>query len=571
MKTSLFRLKYMKYSETLSRFRNENFKALLETVVRTNCSHTGERDFLIGVIRNGDLASYYDYTERMASLKYESPWQHYVYAQLHALIKKNRDISLPGLDPKKEAFDAFLQNDSRLTDVIQKMPEVNHEIVHKARGFINRVLPYDSNLVGNVLSECAFGPGANIGVHGDATNVHRKMASDLTVTPRCLPYAFSAVMGVPSLADTFFESKEYQTDDGTNRICCVDKDVAWLNFRKRVKLVDYKKISFVPKTAKTHRVIAVEPVLNGFVQMGIGIYMRNKLRSVGIDLTDQFINQELAREGSLEDCQDPFVTIDLKSASDSITRDLVKILFEPEWLNLFDSASAPNSRIENKEYKLNQFVSMGNGFCFPLQSLIFASLAYACGAKIRDFHVYGDDIVVRRSVANDLIPALNSCGFVVNSAKTFLVGPFRESCGKDYFRGFNVRPLFLKQFVTSLGEVFKFHNAIRSCPEWQIFFADVNVAQLFRVPKDLCFVRPDEGPPDEAMTVDFDTFLASIHSSGSRVDGTLRWRRLRYKPLSDHFESPYRSYALRYVALVGGDSNRPFVKRYALTPTSLLT
>lgn len=567
MKTSLFRSKYVKYRETLSKFSNENFKALLEIVVRTNCSHNGERDFLIGAIRSGDLATYYDYTERMALLKYESPWQHYVYAQLHALVKKNRDVTFSGVDPKSVARDAFLQNDSRLSD----LTVLEDDVIHRARGFINRVLPYDANLVGNALSECAFGPGANIDVHGNATNVHRKMASDLTVTLRCLPYAFSAVMGVPSIADMFFNSRTYQLVDGsTQTIVCVDRHEAWLNFRKRVKEVDYKKISFVPKTALTHRVIAVEPVLNSFVQLGIGAYMRRKLRSVGIDLNDQSINQELAREGSLEDVQDPFVTIDLKSASDSITRSLVERLFEKEWLNLFDSASAPFSVIDGEKVELNQYVSMGNGFCFPLQTLIFASLAYACGAKIRDFHVYGDDIVVRRSVANNLIPALGNCGLIVNTNKTFLVGPFRESCGKDYFRGVNVRPFFLKGFVKSLEEVFKFHNSIKSDPNWTTFFRDIDVVSLFRIPEDLQFVRPCDGPPDEAMTVELDTFLASRHSSGSRVDGTLKWKRLRFIPQADPFLSPYRHYALRYVALVGGDSRRPFTKRYALTPNTLL-
>jgi hypothetical protein len=43
---------------------------------------------------------------------------------------------------------------------------------------------------------------------------------------------------------------------------------------------------------------------------------------------------------------------------------------------------------------------------------------------------------------------LEALGFQINQHKSFFEGPFRESCGKDFFRGFSVRPVYLKTLRT---------------------------------------------------------------------------------------------------------------------------
>jgi hypothetical protein len=102
---------------------------------------------------------------------------------------------------------------------------------------------------------------------------------------------------------------------------------------------------------------------------------------------------------------------------------------------------------------------MGNAFTFPLQTVLFTSLvvgAYrAYGRKIiwpsdatvGNFAVFGDDIIVHRECYDLVVKLLHYCGFTVNSDKSFNSGPFRESCGTDYFSGYNVRGVYLQTLL----------------------------------------------------------------------------------------------------------------------------
>lgn len=552
---------YVKYNKRLVQDRTSNYWKLLKNVVRANFCGRIDYEYLLGLIAKRDFTDLYDYTERLAAQSYQLPWEHFQVAQLFALIKKY-PISISGVNPETEARKKFFQNDERIGSITRESLLEVEPFLHVAAGVCQYVLGVEPDL-NQILGSCDFGPGASVGVHGNATNVHRKMAVDeITCTPRCFQYAFTAAMGIPSFADSLFPSREYS--DGT-RIVCIDKVAARSTLLQRSKLIGHKKISFVPKSAKTHRVIAVEPLLNGFVQKGIDVFMRRELLKIQIDLTDQFTNSRLAREGSTESCEDPYVTIDLSSASDSITRALVERLVPSGWLSLFDTARAPLSEIDGELVPLNQFVSMGNGFCFPLQSLIFSALAISSGARVGDFRVYGDDIIVRKSTSATLLYVLRVCGFIPNRAKTFLSGPFRESCGGDYFGGLDVRPLFLDDHLDRLEKIFKFFNGIRASDFVAHFFRDVPL-KFFGTPDRLLFVRPQDGPADEAITVELDVYLSNPNSFRSRNTGHFRWPALRFKPVADNFRSPYGSYALLYSALRGGDSHLPFAVRYTSRP-----
>jgi hypothetical protein len=102
---------------------------------------------------------------------------------------------------------------------------------------------------------------------------------------------------------------------------------------------------------------------------------------------------------------------------------------------------------------------MGNGFTFPLETLIFFSLAQAC-CESEDYEkvsVYGDDIIVPVYAVPLLTKVLTSCGFLVNASKSFSSGPFRESCGKDYLLGTDVRPCYIKDALSGQS-CFVLHN-----------------------------------------------------------------------------------------------------------------
>nr|APG77248.1 hypothetical protein [Hubei levi-like virus 4] len=224
------------------------------------------------------------------------------------------------------------------------------------------------------------------------------------------------------------------------------------------------RFDMVPKNYKTLRGIAIEPEMNMFFQRGIGIVIRDALLRFGINLKTQSYNQYLALVGSRTGS---LVTIDLEAASDSISRALVKLLLPAGWYRLLDGTRSKFLEVEGRFVMLEKFSSMGNGFTFELETLIFWALTQACceltGCADRRIAVYGDDIICHNSYADLLIRVLSVCGFNTNKEKTFLEGPFRESCGKHYFYGRDVTPF---NFAKSLGDITDVLHIVNSYNQW---------------------------------------------------------------------------------------------------------
>lgn len=223
-------------------------------------------------------------------------------------------------------------------------------------------------------------------------------------------------------------------------------------------VLDDGKISFVPKNAKTYRTVMTEPTLNSLVQGGFGRYISQRLLRVGQDTRDQGRNQVLAREGSLTG---ELATLDLSMASDSISTELVAALLPYEWFAALSLCRTPTILDKGKMVRLHKFSSMGNGFTFPLQTLIFWALASSCtaisGCAEKRVSVYGDDIIVGTDAVSLLRKTLHCAGFTLNASKSYWGGPFRESCGKDYYFGIDVRPFYAKHRLS--GEfLFLLHN-----------------------------------------------------------------------------------------------------------------
>jgi hypothetical protein len=64
------------------------------------------------------------------------------------------------------------------------------------------------------------------------------------------------------------------------------------------------------------------------------------------------------------------------------------------------------------------------------------------------FSVFGDDIIVPAKAHEMTLRLLRILGFTPNLEKSFGSGTFRESCGHDYYCGYNVRPVFLRKLET---------------------------------------------------------------------------------------------------------------------------
>jgi hypothetical protein len=97
---------------------------------------------------------------------------------------------------------------------------------------------------------------------------------------------------------------------------------------------------------------------------------------------------------------------------------------------------SPKGVLVDKSYTFEKISSMGNGFTFALESLIFGALvrcAIRRTGSVKKSAVYGDDLIVPVTAAPYLKTLLEYFGFQLNEDKSFAAGPFRESCGKDFY------------------------------------------------------------------------------------------------------------------------------------------
>lgn len=234
------------------------------------------------------------------------------------------------------------------------------------------------------------------------------------------------------------------------------------------RIVKGSRLSFVPKNERISRTICTEPVLNMFYQLGLGTILTRRLTSWGLSpVTQPDVNRLMAYQGSWDDGS--YCTIDLESASDTISHSMVRQLLPASIVSYLDILRSRETQVFGTPVPLHMISSMGNGFTFPLQTIIFAcavkavyrSLDMPASALQRDFGVFGDDIVVRPKAYRRLVGLLTLLGFTVNTAKSFSEGPFRESCGHDYRSGRNVRGVY-PQRLTTPQDFYALANALNA-------------------------------------------------------------------------------------------------------------
>ncbi len=228
------------------------------------------------------------------------------------------------------------------------------------------------------------------------------------------------------------------------------------------RFVEGNVIFTVPKTSEIDRVAAKEPDLNMFFQKSLGNQLRHLLKRRGVNLNNQAINGELARQGSIDG---QLMTLDLSSASDSVTLELVRSVLPPDWVYYLELFRSPITVIDGVNHVNEMFSSMGNGFTFELESLLFYSIAravaYFKGVKGK-ISVYGDDIIAPSELFLDLQSALAFCGFKVNDDKSYHEGPFRESCGAHWYAGRDVKPFYLRAPMARVSDLILTLNQLTS-------------------------------------------------------------------------------------------------------------
>lgn len=256
------------------------------------------------------------------------------------------------------------------------------------------------------------------------------------------------------------------------------------------RLVEGNRVLTVPKSNSTNRTIAAEPTLNMYFQLGVGQHIRRRLRRKGINLNDQSINQELAFRGSLDGS---LATIDLENASNSVSYEVVKLFLPADWFELLDDLRSPVGTVLGRAHRYRMFSSMGNGYTFELESLIFFAILKVACRRNSLISVYGDDLIVPTSEVESCIKWLSFFGFDTNLSKTFYRGFFRESCGKHFLKGVEVTPFFVRRIPRGVDIMLLFNNIAR----WitrdyvRIEFLDILEYVLSLIPKDSQLFGPD--------------------------------------------------------------------------------
>jgi hypothetical protein len=376
---------------------------------------------------------------------YNSADQYWRDAVAVSALRKVDDLPT-SFDRKKDAEELFTSCESqcyrtneRLSPLIYGAHALGDEGV---ADFVSTARKYIRSILGSPSDELEgrFGPGSTYGDRGFLTTVPDKMSSRPTLTASAMGFLFP------------WSSTAWAT--------------ACANDGRAPLFVPGNRFTTVPKDSTKFRGIAIEPSINLFYQLGVGRLIRRKLSKSGINLKDgQDIHRRVACEASK---RGHMSTLDLSNASDTICKNLVRLLLPHVWFDLLDSLRSPTTEINGKRVRLEKFSSMGNGFTFELETLIFLGICCACMESCAipvsigtNVLVYGDDIIVPTECSSVVISALRYFGMTTNESKSFVEGPFRESCGGDFFDGVDVRPYFLKEFPREPQDYIAMANGLR--------------------------------------------------------------------------------------------------------------
>lgn len=354
-----------------------------------------------------------------------------VLFQLRAFFRKNESLSESHTckSAARVSFDSAEQACRDTNEFFSVFPEFGSSAEH---GLVDRVKTHIANLLGPFGDFVAAIPD-NIHVTSGATSTQPRSKSQ--------PYKkmrkrYDCTVGCAPMLEAL-----------SKHLTGVKVETA---------LVNANRIVLVPKDYKTHRTIACEPIGNLPFQHAVDGYLKKRMKRFGLDLSRQTRNQQLALEGSLHGT---WATIDLSSASDTIANEVISLLFPPDWWKYLASIRSPCYSGAFGTGRYEKFSSMGNGATFVIETVLFWAIARACG--VEDLCVYGDDIIVPTAKYMEVVRALEFFGFTTNNRKSFHTGPFRESCGGNYYSGVDVTPFYLRhERVRNFGDYHHLLNGL---------------------------------------------------------------------------------------------------------------
>jgi len=415
----------------------------------------------------------------------------------------------------------------------------------------------------DVFPLCGHGPNASVGLSRLDSFVHKKC------------HHFTGTPSAHSVFEQYLSwDTSYPTGDevGGNRLSY---------YKLHFAAVNSSVLSFVPKRWDKLRSITVVPIVNMFLGLGLGRRIAQRLFRVGIDLSSQQdVHKNLARLAS-EYPEMHLATVDWTEASDRLWVLLIERLlrYAPGWFPAIQAIRCGTTQHVSTHTSLNlpMIGGMGEGFTFPLQTLVFWALISACAdlelwqceRRRRDLPVnfwggvttFGDDCICD----SRLLPRLNRLAQVlcwrVNVEKTFSEGPIRESCGGDYYYGMAIRPFFLERpegltrnrikawaYNAYNGIYAAFGHIYTNMPEIDSWLEDIHTSLGLG---KICCVPPHMPPYSGVLTVD----PSSIRFASAHVPRRVVVPRVRcsYDKSGESYLPPTTAWKYRFIRAIPVD------------------
>jgi len=447
----------------------------------------------------------------------------------------------------EKAVSGFQDTQRRISAIdFDRLPEITQKVLNYARIYIARVLGEYSDEEHRNL--CRFGKRASVGIPARLASEAARWELPLSGSPEQINWFDKEMSQIPCIQDY------WTAQSNRNPLGSVYQEICSL------------KLTLVPKTFKSFRSIMPNTTIGSYMSYGLGEMIRKRLKAVKQDI--RFLQEKhriLARHASI---RNNFVTADLSSASDSISVALVEQLFPPDWFAVLTQSRIgdvvlPDGSIVHS----NTFCTMGIGYTFPLQTLVFLSLLKAIEATLyngrvsRTISVYGDDLIYSGKIHTHVVLHFQELGFVINAEKTFCNGPFRESCGGDYYRGVDVRPFQPQNGSASVSgktyeaTLYKLINGLlMRWPECEIGWTLLYLTGLLEDTIGAVKIVPGDFPDDSGVRcpkIGFWDFLQNTTCANPRHigHGVYRFSYLRFKPdeREETRHEPYLWAALRDV------------------------
>jgi len=481
----------------------------------------------------------------------------------YALNRQRQELLKKYCSPKQDVERLERETFNKFHDINAHMAEVNDHIKKIVAGIparVNRRNTKTENILlrAKALMNYVLGPvsweevyqaaknsaGSSLGVPFSDTSLERKLTFPLSSTDRA--------------AHVF---DEYILWDHDLRVEMLRFNAPMGLFTHMYEIVNGSRATTVDKTTDKRRMICVEPTVNMYLQQGLMLVMYNRLKKVGLDLERlPELHRQMAKLASIDKLN---ATIDWSSASDCVAIELLRWLLPPKWFDMVWTLRCDYAQFTGADVALNMISTMGNAVTFPLETLVFWTMAHAVllesknsqtlfpeWDELKSVSVFGDDCIVPTFAASRYIEVMEEVGFIVNSEKSFYgAEPFRESCGGDYLAGFDVRPFNLRAPTsTKLSALEPWLYVIGNSllTKYIQYFGEMHLAyghwfwerwtKLFQKHKLELKVVPEDFPDDAGLKIApyLEQFASTYPVKLSRID------------VSDHHTYTFRYLRFRY-------------------------